>query len=127
MLFGIITCLLSSAISYLINTKVANVIKDNIRESDTLARLGGDEFGVLLEGATVDVARLVAEKLRQKIEHSEFRLIKYGRFNLSFSIGFVMIDGTLNSQRLLTLADTALYAAKEKGRNRVILLDPNEK
>ncbi len=37
-----------------------------------------------------------------------------------------MIDGTLNSQRLLALADTSLYTAKEKGRNRVVLLDPKE-
>jgi diguanylate cyclase (GGDEF)-like protein/PAS domain S-box-containing protein len=105
---------------------VAKIIKENIRESDTLARLGGDEFGVLLEGATVDEARLVAEKLRQITEDNEFCLISYGCFNLSFSVGVVMIDGTLNSQKLLTLADTALYTAKEKGRNRVVLLDPNE-
>lgn len=105
---------------------VANTIKENIRESDVLARLGGDEFAVLLEGITVDEARHAAENLRQKIEEKEFRLHRYGSFNLSFSIGVAMIDGTLNSQRLLTLADTALYAAKGKGGNRVILLDPNE-
>lgn len=105
---------------------VAKIIKENIRESDTLARLGGDEFGVLLEGTTIDEARLVAEKLRKITEDNEFYLMSFGCFNLSFSVGVVMIDGTLNSQRLLTLADTALYAAKEKGRNRVVLLEQNE-
>lgn len=105
---------------------VARIIKENIRKSDTLARLGGDEFGVLLEGATVDEARLVAEKLRKIIEENEFCFTNYGCFNLSICIGIVMIDGTLNSQKLLTLADTALYTAKEKGRNRIVLLDPNE-
>ena len=104
---------------------IANTLNENLRENDTLARLGGDEFGVLLEETSVDSARLVAEKLRQTTEENEFCLLKYGCFNLSFSIGVAMIDGTLNSQRLLSLADTALYAAKEKGRNRVILLDPN--
>lgn len=105
---------------------IANIIKENLRESDTLARLGGDEFGILLEETTVEESDLVAEKLRQKTEANEFCLLKYGCFNLSLSIGVVMIDGTLNSQKLLSLADTALYAAKEKGRNRVVFLDPDE-
>ncbi|WP_192902980.1 EAL domain-containing protein [Pelotomaculum propionicicum] len=105
---------------------VAKIIKESIRKSDTLARLGGDEFGVLLEEATVDEARLVAEKLRKKVEDKEFCFTNYVCFNLSICIGIVMIDGSLNSQKLLTLADTALYAAKEKGRNRIVLLDPNE-
>lgn len=105
---------------------VAKIIKESIRESDTLARLGGDEFGVLLEGLTIDDARLAAEKMRHRVENEEFFLDTYGSFNLSFSIGVAMIDGTLNSQRLLALADTALYLAKDKGGNRVILLEPNE-
>lgn len=106
---------------------IASFIKRHLRESDSLARLGGDEFGVLLEEVTVDEARLVAEKLRQITEENSFCLLQYGCFNLSLSIGFVLIDGALNSQELLSLADTALYAAKEKGRNRVVLLDQNEK
>jgi len=105
---------------------IASFIKRHLRESDSLARLGGDEFGVLLEEVTVDEARLVAEKLRQITEENNFCLLQYGCFNLSLSIGFVLIDGALNSQELLSLADTALYAAKEKGRNRVVLLDQNE-
>ncbi|MHB8985353.1 MAG: sensor domain-containing protein [Eubacteriales bacterium] len=106
--------------------RVANSIKENLRESDFLARLGGDEFGVMLEEATIDEARLVAEKLRQIIEEKDFWVLKHGCFNLSLSIGVVMIDGALNSQRLLSLADTALYSAKEKGRNRVVMIDPDE-
>ena len=105
---------------------VANILKENLRQSDTLARLGGDEFGVLLEETTVNEARLVADKFRQITEENDFCLLKYGCFNLSLSIGVVMIDGTLNSQRLLALADTSLYTAKEQGRNRVVLLDPKE-
>ena len=62
---------------------VANAIMKHLRESDYLARLGGDEFGVLLEGVTVDEARIVAEKLRQLIEKNEFCLLKYGCFDLT--------------------------------------------
>lgn len=102
---------------------VANTIKKHIRESDFLARLGGDEFGVLLEEVTADQAMLVAEKLRRLTEESASP--SFG--NLSLSIGVVMIDGTLDSQKLFALADSALYAAKEKGRNRAILLAPTVK
>lgn len=102
---------------------VSNTIRENLRESDTIARLGGDEFGVLLEEAAVDEARHFADKLRQIAEEREFCLLKYGCFNLSLSIGVVLIDGALNSQELLSHADTALYLAKEKGRNRVVLSD----
>lgn len=105
---------------------VANTIKANLRQSDTLARLGGDEFGVLLEDTSIDEARIVAEKLRRITEENEFCVVNYGCFNLSLSIGVVIIEGSLSSQRLLALADTALYAAKDKGRNRVVLLDHTE-
>ncbi|MFZ5642959.1 MAG: putative bifunctional diguanylate cyclase/phosphodiesterase [Bacillota bacterium] len=105
---------------------VADTIRENLSQSDTLARLGGDEFGVLLEEITSDKARLIAEKLRQTIEEKDFCLSDYGCFNVSISVGVVMVDSTLNSQELLSHADTALYAAKENGRNRVALLDPKE-
>ncbi|MCL6638840.1 MAG: EAL domain-containing protein [Firmicutes bacterium] len=105
---------------------VAKTLKENLRGSDTLARLGGDEFAVLLEETSAAEGLSVAEKLRRVTEESEFCLLSYGRFNLSLSIGLVVIDGSLDSQKLLALADAALYTAKEKGRNRIVLLDPKE-
>lgn len=106
---------------------LTKILKNNLREGDLLARLGGDEFAVLLEGTTVDEAWIVAEKLRRVVEECELCLIMYRScFNLSISIGFVMVDGTLDSQKVLSLVDTALYAAKEDGRNRVVFLQTGE-
>ena len=110
----------------LLNTLV-KTLRCNLREGDLLARLGGDEFAVLLEGATVKEAERVAEKLRRVIEEEELPLVMHGAsFYLSLSIGLVMIDGTLDFQKLLSRADTALYAAKDAGRNKVVIARPDE-
>lgn len=104
---------------------VVSVLKSNIREGDLLARLGGDEFAVLLEGAGPEQAGIVAEKLRQAVDESRIHLFG-SSFNLSISIGIVMIDGATDPQKLLYLADTALYEAKEGGRNRYVLVNSRE-
>ncbi|MHB8985933.1 MAG: bifunctional diguanylate cyclase/phosphodiesterase [Eubacteriales bacterium] len=107
--------------------ELANIIKQNLREGDLLARLGGDEFAVLLEGTNVEKAKSVAEKLCRFVEGRELCSCAHNAsFNLTISIGVVMIDGNLDSQKILSLADAALYSAKDAGRNRVIYLQPDE-
>ena len=107
--------------------KVVKILLNNIREGDFLARLGGDEFGVILENVDLDKAMLIAEKLRDTVDKSDIYLPSYGlTHNLSISIGVVTVDGELDSQKLLSLADTALYVAKDNGRNRVSVVNPNE-
>ncbi|MCL6634589.1 MAG: EAL domain-containing protein [Peptococcaceae bacterium] len=99
---------------------LTGIFKNNLREGDLLARLGGDEFAVLLEGITAGEAGTVAEKLRRKVEESELCLVMHRScFNLTVSIGVVTVDGSVGPQKLLSLADNALYAAKEGGRNRI--------
>lgn len=104
---------------------LSNVLKNNLRDRDILARLGGDEFAVLLEGITYEDAWTVAEKLRRVVDESEVCLKNRQCFNLSISIGIIMIDGLLDCQKLLSRADNALYLAKEGGRNRVAFYHPN--
>lgn len=107
--------------------RVTNVFKNNLRESDFLARLGGDEFAVLLEGAAISEARVVAEKLRRAVEKDEFYLTDHKCcLNMSVSIGGVMIDGALDSQAVFSCADSALYSSKEGGRNKVSFVEPND-
>ena len=105
---------------------VANILRSNLREGDILARLGGDEFAVLLEDVSVEDSRWVAEELRQIIDNEELCLSYYKTcFALTISIGIVMIDGSLDPQKLLSYADNALYSAKEMGRNKVVFLQPD--
>lgn len=100
--------------------QLGELLKRNVRKRDTLARLGGDEFGILMEHCTLHQARKVAETLRDKIEH--FRFAWDNRlFNIGVSIGLVPIAASTgaNSIEILKQADSACYAAKNGGRNRI--------
>jgi diguanylate cyclase (GGDEF)-like protein/PAS domain S-box-containing protein len=101
-------------------------LRMELREADTLARLGGDEFGILLEGCSIENATEVAESLRQIVE--DFRFVWDNNFfRIGVCIGMVPIDqecGTLSD--ILSAADSACYVAKEQGRNRVHIYEPND-
>ena len=90
-----------------------------VMEKGILARLGGAEFGVLLEGDNAQMAYLLANKLLNAVQ--EFRFIWENRiFTLSISIGQVPWQPNINSpEQLLSMADSACYLAKERGRNQV--------
>ncbi len=90
-----------------------------IRETDTLARLGGDEFGILLESCPLGRATQIANELLRRIK--AFRFAWHDNsFNISASIGLVMISGSQRSYHdILSAADMACYVAKDFGRNRL--------
>ena len=90
-----------------------------VMEKGILARLGGDEFGVLLEGDNAQMAYLLSNKLLNAVQ--EFRFIWENRiFTLGISIGQVPWQPNINSpEQLLSMADSACYLAKERGRNQV--------
>jgi diguanylate cyclase (GGDEF)-like protein/PAS domain S-box-containing protein len=101
-------------------------IREHIGETETLARLGGDEFGVLLEDSTVHRAEFVANRLREEVEDFRFNWNDKS-FGLGVSIGLVPIDiNTDSKDDLLSMADRACYAAKDAGRNRVRVFQPND-
>jgi diguanylate cyclase (GGDEF)-like protein len=94
-------------------------LQARVTSTDTLARLGGDEFGVLLENCTLRQARRVADSLRKAIEEFRFQW-EDKTFSLGVSIGLVPFSGPGETMtHLLSTADTACYAAKEEGRNRI--------
>ena len=99
--------------------QVTALFQSQVRTSDTLARLGGDEFGLLLFHCPLDAAERVASKLREQIQ--EFRYVWQGKtFSIGVSIGLVAIDANTQSvTSVMSAADSACYAAKNKGRNRV--------
>ena len=85
----------------------------------TLARLGGDEFSVLLEGDNAQIAYLLANKLLTAVQ--EFRFVWENRiFTLGMSIGHVPWQPNISTpEQLLSMADSACYIAKERGRNQI--------
>ena len=117
----------------LLLTEAARRIVDCVRDSDTVARLGGDEFVVMLselskdESASAAQAAVVAEKIRHALSHP-YQLSAKGidgepvsvEHNCPASIGVTLFIGhEVSQQDLLKRADTAMYQAKEAGRNQV--------
>ncbi len=90
-------------------------ISQNIRENDIFARWGGEEFVLLLNGSNEEVAYKVAENLRKKIELTDFGQAG----TITCSIGLSQIHANDSSDAWIARVDTALYKAKENGRNRV--------
>lgn len=107
--------------------QVTSLIRGLLRAGDTLARLGGDEFGLLLQACPVDAAQRIAEKLREAI--ADFRFAWEGRtFAIGVSIGIVPTDRVPRDlSALLAAADAACYAAKDAGRNRVHVFEPDDR
>ena len=104
---------------------VTGLLQTRVRMSDTIARLGGDEFGVLLEECTLAQATRIAEGVRQSIR--DYRFI-WGTNTMSVgaSVGVVEIKrDTENVASIMTAADIACYTAKDGGRNRIHVYDPN--
>jgi diguanylate cyclase (GGDEF)-like protein len=98
---------------------VSNIIKNTVRESDTVARFGGEEFVVLLPKTKAVDAQLLAEKIRQNIENSPLTL-KNEMIKMTISCGVSRFDPLEASiDAMLKRADRALYQAKKRGRNQV--------
>jgi diguanylate cyclase (GGDEF)-like protein/PAS domain S-box-containing protein len=97
--------------------RVVNLVLEQIRAEDVLSRLGGDEFVVLLEGANLDYAQAVAERIRKAVE--AFSFTSDSRVSVSLSIGLVGVGGQPDTAAVLSQADAAMYQAKQSGRNHI--------
>lgn len=96
----------------------AAIARGCVRDGDLIARLGGEEFGIVLPGATIDQARLVCERLRATVEAKVFPLPD-GHARITVSAGIAAFGS--DPDVVLRAADSALYQAKEAGRNRLRL------
>ncbi|MEM9304487.1 MAG: diguanylate cyclase [Pseudomonadota bacterium] len=95
------------------------LLMNQARAGDAVARLGGEEFALLLPEAELDVAEAVATRIRKATE--ELRCNAAPSVTMTVSIGVTRVRvADTDIDQLLSRADRALYAAKEKGRNRVI-------
>ncbi len=101
-------------------TTLSGLIKTTTRPQDELVRFGGDEFVVILTDTSIDQAMAVAGRLREKLD--EFRFLDSGMsFRVGASIGVAPVNPMLTPAEILVAADSACYAAKAHGRNRVEL------
>lgn len=93
----------------------AQILRTTSREHETVARYGGEEFAVILEHCSAPAAYAAAERFREAIFEAN-----WPHREMTASFGVSTLDAeTENPRELLRRADTALYASKESGRNRV--------
>ncbi|WP_123785206.1 diguanylate cyclase [Pseudazoarcus pumilus] len=98
----------------------AEVVRQSLRRGDAAGRLGGEEFAVLLPGTGAEDGRVLAERLRERIE-TQPAVTSVGEIAITVSIGVAALGK--RAEQALELADGALYRAKSSGRNRVCVAD----
>ncbi|WP_285905226.1 diguanylate cyclase [Pseudodesulfovibrio pelocollis] len=99
---------------------MASTAAETLRQVDVLGRIGGEEFAAVLPQANAEQALLVAERLRTAIAACRVDIGTGAPLSVTVSIGVSVGDpASANLEDMLKGADTALYAAKQNGRNRV--------
>ena len=99
---------------------LALMLRQRLRGSDVVGRYGGEEFAVIFPGTTAATASKVLDKIRQAF----FKIQQFsekGDFSVSFSAGIADLTLTQDSDELFESADSALYIAKQNGKNCIVL------
>jgi diguanylate cyclase (GGDEF)-like protein len=106
--------------------EIALLLKQRVRAEDTVARYGGEEFVIIIPDAGADVAVGLAERLREKIADAEM-VYEGQKIHVTASLGVAaeVCSPDFDIERLVKKADTALYRAKNAGRNKVVLYSPD--
>jgi diguanylate cyclase (GGDEF)-like protein len=106
--------------------ELAAKLSGRIRTNDHLARYGGEEFVIILPETPLDMAHLFAERVRTSVGEKDFKVGNNLTALLTLSIGISSFPAQANTiKELVEFADSALYVAKETGRNRVCDFKPD--
>jgi len=102
--------------------EIARIFSQHLRPGDLLGRYGGEEFIAFIPAAKESEVLNIAEKIRKAVANKEFE--ENGeKFSITVSIGICGYQGEgATFEKIINFADTALYRAKESGRNQVIML-----
>ncbi|MCL5995723.1 MAG: GGDEF domain-containing protein [Chloroflexi bacterium] len=101
---------------------VADICRKSVRETDIVCRFGGDEFVFVLPNTALGSAADLAERLRTALGHSKICAGDGSSFTVTASIGVTTnCDGSSDIIDMLSRADTALFKAKDSGRDRVVI------
>lgn len=95
----------------------SKLVSDNIRKTDVFARWGGEEFLLLCPKTNKDQAQKLAEQLKRVLEKTSFGFEK----SITCSVGISEYTADSNFEELVKKADIAMYKAKEKGRNNIVV------
>ncbi|GAB4061052.1 diguanylate cyclase [Uliginosibacterium sediminicola] len=108
----------SHAVGDAVLREVGRILASNTRGSDLVARYGGEEFVIAFRDTDIAQARLICEKLRQRIAEFDWESIQPGlRITMSMGVARQLDEATL--EHVVRQADVQLYRAKSQGRNQV--------
>ena len=105
---------------------MSNLLKQRLRMTDLIGRYGGEEFAVALSDVSTSNAVLVLDEVRQAFSEIK-QMHPGGEFSVTMSCGVAMFPNFDDVPSLTEAADQALYKAKSKGRNRVVIASSNNK
>ena len=98
---------------------ISNIISNNVRENDRVCRWGGEEILILLQ-ADVDIAKRVAERVREEIADRK-KWYRDADIRVTITLGIAEFQDGLNIRSLIDLADRNLYIGKNNGKNQVVV------
>jgi diguanylate cyclase (GGDEF)-like protein/PAS domain S-box-containing protein len=99
---------------------LADLLRENLRPGDAIGRIGGEEFAILLTGLAIVEARTVCERLRRTLAERPVPGVA-PEVRITASMGLEALTTGIDIDDIFRAADTALYAAKAGGRNRIEL------
>ncbi len=99
---------------------VAGRIQAAVRDFDMVGRFGGEEFVIIMTEANLELANIVAERIRKGVMETPLHLKEFS-IRVTISVGVAMLRPGERKEALLDRADAAMYEAKKSGRNRVML------
>jgi diguanylate cyclase (GGDEF)-like protein len=101
-------------------TRLASLLQQAVRGTDTICRLGGEEFAVVLPGADAAAASQIAERLAAGIGSASFGVA--GRITASIGVAYAPAHAT-NARELATCAEAAMMTAKAQGKDQVVVFE----
>jgi diguanylate cyclase (GGDEF)-like protein len=100
---------------------VAQTLRANIRDTDTMGRLGGEEFLVILQDVDAEALLSIAEKLLNLVRQSHLTLPNERTISATISIGGTLLQESDTVDTIVDRADKLMYESKSKGRNSVTI------
>jgi diguanylate cyclase (GGDEF)-like protein/PAS domain S-box-containing protein len=101
--------------------KISEIFRSVSRETDVIVRFGGEEFIIILPNTAEDAAFALANRIKQTVEETAFKINNRVNIRLTLSGGIASFpDNASDEHALLNAADQALYAAKASGKNKVL-------
>ncbi len=107
--------------------EIGEIFKSMVRDKDAIVRYGGDEFVIILPETSTEGALVLAKRIKDKVEDYIFKGGDDYEIKLTVSIGIATCPNHgINAEKLIKMADTAMYEAKYEGKNKIKIAKNNE-